>query len=225
MKWYFALGLVFIVCGTVMSTSAVPLSEPADELNPVEETEVALAPADTPNGDRYADFGSNGELVISVDVISGTQTKFDDVFVVSFEGVEGSDEAARLQIKHDSEWLDIYTTDAGTRESVDEPGNTLTLDPGEQATLGFVVTTDSDSPTSLSETVTYKMEIPDTEANNGGGDGGSSGSGGGDDNSAGGGGGTDASGGDGDDTDASGGDGDDTDTSGGDGDDTDTSGG
>ncbi|EMA11757.1 hypothetical protein [Haloarcula marismortui] len=181
MKWYFALGLAFIVCGTVMSTAAVPLSEPVDELAPAEDTGVALAPADTPNGDRYASFDSNGELVISVDVFSSTETVFDDVFVVGFAGVTGSDEAATIQIEHDSEWLDIYkNTDSGARESVDEASNTLTLDPGEQATLGFTVTTSADSPSSLSEKVTYTMEIPDAESGTGGGNGGNgdSGSGG-----------------------------------------------
>ncbi|MDQ2070912.1 ATP synthase subunit I [Haloarcula sp. NS06] len=178
MKWYFALGLVFIVCGTVMSTAAVPLSEPVDELAPAEDTGVALAPADTPNGDRYASFDSNGELVISVDVFSSTETVFDDVFVVGFAGVNGSDEAATIRIKHQSEWLGIYrNTDAGTRKSVDEASNTLRLDPGEQATLGFAVTTDADSPASLSETLTYTMEIPDSESSTGGSGAGGSGGG------------------------------------------------
>ncbi|WP_049919877.1 TafF family fimbrial protein [Haloarcula vallismortis] len=185
MKWYFALGLAFIVCGTVMSTGAAPLSEPVDDLAPEADTGVALAPADTPNGDRYASFDSNDELVISVDVVSSTKTIFDDVFVVGFSGVTGSDEAATLRLEHDSEWLDIYkNTDAGTRESVDETGNTMTLEPGEQATLGFAVTTDADSPSSLSETVTYRMEVPDAESSTGGSGGGGSG---GDGGSAGGG--------------------------------------
>ena len=211
MKWYVALGLAFIVCGTVMSTGAAPLSEPVDELAPEADTGVALAPADTPNGDRYASFDSNGELVISVDVISSTKTVFDDVFVVGFAGVTGSDEAARIQIKHDSEWLDIYrNVDSDTRESVDEASNTLTLDPGEQATLGFTVTTAADSPSSLSETVTYTMEIPDAKSSAGGGGGGGSGGGGG--GSVGGGSGGDS----GDDTDAGGSDGGDTDAGSGD---------
>ncbi|KAA9399214.1 hypothetical protein Har1130_13520 [Haloarcula sp. CBA1130] len=205
MKWYFALGLAFIVCGTVMSTGAAPLSEPVDDLAPEADTGVALAPADTPNGDRYASFDSNGELVISIDVISSTKTIFDDVFVVGFSGVTGSDEAATLRIEHDSEWLDIYrNTDAGSRESVDEASNTLTLDPGEQATLGFTVTTDANSPPSLSETVTYTMEVPDGESTTGGGSGGGSsgggsvgggGAGGGDDTNASDGNGTDGGGG------------------------------
>jgi len=223
MKWYFALGLAFIVCGTVMSTAAVPLSEPVDELSPAEDTGVALAPADTPNGDRYASFDSNGELVVSVDVISSTKTVFGDVFVVGFAGVTGSDEAATIQIKHDSEWLDIYrNVDSDTRESVDEASNTLTLDPGEQATLGFTVTTAADSPSSLSETVTYTMEIPDAKSSaGGGGDGGGGGgsvgggSGGdsGDDTDAGGSDGGDTNTGDGNETDAGNGDGDDTNAS------------
>ena len=205
MKWYFALGLVFIVCGTVMSTAAVPLSEPVDELAPAEDTGVALAPADTPNGDRYASFDGNDELVISVDVISTTKTVFDDVFVVGFAGVTGGDEAATIRIVHDSEWLDIYrNTDAGARKSVDEASNTLTLDPGEQATLGFAVTTDANSPSSLSETLTYTMEIPDAESGTGGGGGdGGGGSGGdsGDDTDAGSGGGDGTNAGDGNGTD------------------------
>lgn len=186
-----------------MSTGAAPLSEPVDDLGPEADTGVALAPADTPNGDRYASFDSNGELVISVDVVSSTETIFDDVFVVGFSGVTGSDEAATLRLEHDSEWLDIYrNTDAGTRESVDKAGNTMTLEPGEQATLGFAVTTDANSPGSLSETVTYMMEVPDAESSTGGGgSGGGSGSSGGSSGGSGGGG----SGGDsGGDTDASG---------------------
>jgi len=214
MKWYVALGLAFIVCGTVMSTGAAPLSEPVDELAPEADTGVALAPADTPNGDRYASFDSNGELVISVDVISSTKTVFDDVFVVGFAGVTGSDEAATIQIKHDSEWLDIYrSVDSDTRESVDEASNTLTLDPGEQATLGFTVTTAADSPSFLSETVTYTMEIPDAKSSAGGGGGGGSGGDSGDDTDAGGSDGGDTNTGDGNETDAGNGDGDDTNAS------------
>ena len=83
---------MFIVCGTVISTAAVPLSKPVDELAPAEDTRVALAPADTPNGDRYVSFDSNGELVTSVEVFSSTETVFDDVFVVGFVGVNGSDD-------------------------------------------------------------------------------------------------------------------------------------
>jgi len=233
MKWYVALGLAFIVCGTVMSTAAVPLSEPVDDLAPEADTGVALVPADTPNGDRYASFDSSGELVISVDVVPSTKTVFDDVFVVGFAGVTGSDEAATIQIKHDSEWLDIYrNADAGIRESVDGASNTLTLEPGEQATLGFAVTTDANSPASLSETVTYTMEIPDAESSTGGGgdsgddtdaggsDGGDTDAGSGDsgDTNAGDGNETDAGSGDDDDTNAS--DGNETDAGSGDGDDT-----
>lgn len=169
MKWHVALALALIACGTVMSTAAVPLSDPVDELAPTEDTGVVLAPADTSNGDRYASFDSNGELVVSVDVFSGTRTVFDNVLLVGFGGVTGSDEAATIQIEHDSEWLDIYnSSDTGARESVDEANNTLTLDPGEQATLGFAVTTAADSPSSLSETVTYTMEIPDVASSTGG---------------------------------------------------------
>ncbi len=129
----------------------------------------------------HASFDCNGELIISVDVFFSTETVFDDVFVVGFAGVHGSDEEAAIRIVHDSEWLGIYrNTDAGARESVDEASNTLTLDPGEQATLGFTVTTSADSPASLSEKVTYTMEIPDAESGTGGGNGGNgdSGSGG-----------------------------------------------
>ena len=76
---------------------------------------------------------------------------------------------ATIQIEHDSEWLGIYrSTGAGARESVDGASNTLTLDTGEQATLGFTVTIDADSPSSLSETLTYIMEIPDAESEAGG---------------------------------------------------------
>jgi hypothetical protein len=209
MKWHVALALALIVCGTVMSTAAVPLSDPVDELAPTEDTGVVLAPADTSNGDRYASFDSNGELVVSVDVYPGTKTVFDNVFVVGFDGVTGSDEAATIQIEHDSEWLDIYKiSDTGARESVDEANNTLTLDPVEQATLGFAVTTAADSPSSLSETVTYTMEVPDAEPSTGGGDSGGTDGGDGDGTDTGSGGGTD--GGDGDGTDTGSGGGDDT---------------
>src|SRR6056297_2838998 len=98
MKWHFAVGLALIVCGTVMFTAAVPLSDPVDELAPAEDTGIALAPADTSNGDRYASFDSNGELVVSVDVFPSTETEFDDVFVVGFGGVTGSDKAATIRI-------------------------------------------------------------------------------------------------------------------------------
>ena len=179
MKWYFALGLVFIVSGTVMSTAAVPLTQPIDELAPTENTGVALAPADTPNGDRYTSFNSNGELVVSVDVISGTETTFDDVFVVGFGGVNSSSDAATIQIEHNNEWLDIYKiSDTGARESVDEVNNTLTLNPGEQAILGFTVTADGNSSSSFSETLTYTMEIPEAESDTVEGGGGGGGGGG-----------------------------------------------
>ena len=168
MKWYVGLGLALIVCGTVISTAAVPFSDPVDELAPTEDTGVALAPADTSNGDRYASVDSNGELVVSVDAFPSSESVFDDVLVIGFEGVADSNEAATIRIEHDSEWLDIYKiSDRGARDSVDEAGNTLTLEPGEQATLGFSVTTAADSPSSLSGTVTYTMEVPDVESSDG----------------------------------------------------------
>lgn len=177
MKTRLAVALVLIACGAVVATGAAPFSGESDSLAPDEETGIVLAPAETQNGDRYATFDSSGELLITAEAINNAKTTYDDVFVIGFGGVAGSDDAAEVWIDHDADWLTIYQTGGGgTPEPVDTQQNAMTLEPTESVTLGIAVDLDGTEPDSLSETVTYRMTIPDEgdEADTGTGDDGGS---------------------------------------------------
>ncbi|QGN07447.1 hypothetical protein Hrd1104_09080 [Halorhabdus sp. CBA1104] len=156
------LALVLIATGTIIATGAVPFSGQADELEPDADTGVLLAPADTPNGEQYTRFDADGDLFVSLTGFSGARTTYDDVFVIGYEGTPDSDQAAEVWIEHDSDRLELVRTDTTTRQQVDDPTSALTLEPGESATLGVVATVDSGAFDSLTETVTYRMTLPDS---------------------------------------------------------------
>lgn len=171
------VALVLVALGAVIATGGAPVG-PSDEIDPANGTGIYLSPADTPNGDRYAGLNSEGELTVEVDVIAGTETRFDDVFTVSFEGTDGGDGTAKVWIGHEnSDKIRFYRMDTG--QSIAGSDNALELAPGESVSIGFVVGADSDVQSSFSETVTYRAPVPDADSGSSGGgsSGGSSGGG------------------------------------------------
>ena len=151
------VALLLTAAGAVMATGAFPIDGQTDEFDPANESGVVLAPADSPNGDRYAEFNDAGELNITLDAVAGTTTRIDDVFVLGFEGRPGSTAPADIQIDYESEALTILRMDTG-RPIGSEP---IRFEPNESITLGFEVEADSDTPESFVETVTYRATFPD----------------------------------------------------------------
>ena len=158
-RFLLATALVLLACGTVLSTGAFPADGERDELDPDNETGLYLIPADTPNGDRYAEIGDEGKLNVTIDVIAGTRTIIDDVFVVAFGGVEGTNESAELWIEHDSDVLTFRRMDTG--QPVESPVNSIELAPNESVMLGLTAETPADESGTIVEHVTYRALVPD----------------------------------------------------------------
>ena len=158
-RFLLATALVLLACGTVLSTGAFPADGERDELDPDNETGLYLIPADTPNGDRYAEIGDEGKLNVTIDVIAGTRTIIDDVFVVAFGGVEGTNESAELWIEHDSDVLTFRRMDTG--QPVESPVNSIELAPNESVMLGLTAETPADESGTIVEQVTYRALVPD----------------------------------------------------------------
>lgn len=180
------VGLALVVCGTVIATGAVPFDGQTDELG--DDSGIHLQPADTPNGDRYAEIGPDGKLRVSITTIPGTESRFNDVFVVGYEGIEGSNRSADVWIGNASSRITIVRMDNGN--TIEGQNNSITLAPNESVRLGVVADVDSSTSRSFVENITYESPVSSSNSGSGAGSsGGGSGSGAG---GGAGGGGTDA---------------------------------
>jgi|GEM_PF-3145893 len=158
------VAVALIALGTAAATGAAPFdgSGPTDELAPATDAGLYIGPADTPNGDRYAAINADGNLTVSVDVIAGTETRFDDVFEVHFAGVAGTSEAATVWLGHENDdRVSFYRMDSGA--PVNSESNAIELAPGETVRIGFVVGDDADVQSSFTETVVYHASIPQAD--------------------------------------------------------------
>jgi len=162
MKLNLVVPLFLIALGTIVATGAVPVDGPADEL----DGGIYFTPADTPNGDQYAEINDDGQLAVEIEVVPGTETHIDDVFTVSFAGVEGNDSSASVWIEpDDSARVSYYRMDDD--EPIEGEDNAIQLDPGESVNIGFVVDTDADIQASFTETSTYQASIRTSDDNGG----------------------------------------------------------
>jgi len=162
MKQHLVVPLFFIALGTIIATGAVPVDGPSDELDATNDTGIYLTPADTPNGDRYAGLDDEGRLTVEVAVVTGTETRFDDVVTVSFDGFDSSDSAAEVWIEQDEDTrISFYRMDED--EQIDGEDNAIQLDPGESVNIGFVVDATADVQPSFTETITYRVPGPGTD--------------------------------------------------------------
>ncbi|MFB6227310.1 MAG: hypothetical protein ABEH88_01785 [Halobacteriales archaeon] len=150
--------LLLIAAATVVATGAVPFDGPSDELDPGNQSGIVLAPADTPNGDRYAKLDEAGELNVTLDAIPGATVRINDVFRMGFKGRAASGLPANVSIEYDRDNLTILRMDTG------EPVGTgnITLEPDESITLGFKLGGDLPETDSFVEPVTYRASVPDS---------------------------------------------------------------
>ena len=152
------VALVLVASGAVLATAAFT---DGDQIDPDNETGLFLNPADSEQGERYAHIDDEGAFNITVDdALPNTNTVIDDIFTVSFAGVEGSDEPASVWITNEEgEVVDFYLMETG--ESADDPQIAIELDPGDSATLGVSLETGDSGP--VTEQMTVRGEIPDTD--------------------------------------------------------------
>ncbi|MBO4248788.1 hypothetical protein IL252_13270 [Halomicrobium sp. IBSBa] len=134
---------------------------------------VYLDPADTANGEQYAEIGPDGQLRVEISNLNpDSRTVVDDVFVLGTDLAEAS-----VWIEDDRSAVDFYRMDTGA--SVEDETDPVTLTDGESVRIGFVV--ESGTPGIVMESITLRGAIPDetSEGGTGGGDTGG-GTGGGD---------------------------------------------
>ena len=152
------VALLLVAAATVVATGAVPFDGPSDELDAANDSGVVLAPADTPNGDRYAELDDAGELNVTLLGVPGSTVRINDVFELGFEGRAASDLPANITIGYDRDNITILRMDT------DEPvgSETISLEPDESITLGFEIGSDLPETDSFVEPVTYRSTVPDS---------------------------------------------------------------
>ncbi|RLM36416.1 hypothetical protein [Haloarcula sp. Atlit-120R] len=162
------MAAVVLLTGTAMATGAFITG---DEVAPDRNSGIYLAPADTANGDQYAEYDETGQLRISLaPVLPNGQTRVDDLFVVGFAGYEGNSSAAAVELDSEPETVRIYRMDTGTRVA----GDTVSLQPDESVRFGLAVT-----PAERNFTGTVSITVPVPEQQSTEGDESTSGGGGG----------------------------------------------
>jgi len=127
---------------------------------------VYLDPADTANGEQYAEIGPDGQLRVEISNLNpDSRTVVDDVFVLGTDLAEAS-----VWIEDDRSAVDFYRMDTGA--SVEDETDPVTLTDGESVRIGFVV--ESGTPGIVMESITLRGAIPDetSEGGTGGGTGG-----------------------------------------------------
>jgi PGF-pre-PGF domain-containing protein len=152
------IALLLVAAATVVATGAVPFDGPSDELDPANNSGVVLAPADTPNGERYAELDDTGELNVTLLGIPGSTVRINDVFKLGFEGRAAGSLPASVSIEYDRDNLTLLRMDTG-----DPVGSeNITLEPNESVTLGFEVGSDLPDGGSFVEPVTYRASVPNS---------------------------------------------------------------
>ncbi|EMA19643.1 hypothetical protein [Haloarcula amylolytica] len=169
------MAAVVLLAGTAMATGAFI---DGDEVAPDRNSGVYLAPADTVNGDQYAEYDETGQLRISLSpVLPNGQTRVDDLFVVGFAGYEGTDSAATVELDSEPETVRMYRMDTGAQVA----GDTVSLEPDESVRFGLAVTP---AERNFTGTISITAPVPEQQStegdeSNGGSGGGSTGGGGG----------------------------------------------
>ena len=125
---------------------------------------VYLDPADTPNGQQYAEIGSDGEFRLNVSNLNPHSTSVvDDVFVIGTDHDE-----ARVWIEDDEPRVDFYRMDG--RESVESSSDPVVVTDDDPVLVGLEVT--SGNKGVVMESITLHATIPDQQREGGTGGGG-----------------------------------------------------
>lgn len=157
-----------VLCSGAVATTAAFTD--GDEV--VDGSEVYLTAADTENGDKYVQIDQSGEISLRFDTLPpGSQTRVDDLFLVSFAGYDDSHDATTIRLDSTDDRVAVERMDTG--ESFGS--GTVELEPGESVLFGAVIST---SGQDFSSTIEVEVDVPDTDDGSGGG-GGAGGGGGG----------------------------------------------
>ncbi|WP_436924049.1 hypothetical protein [Halosimplex amylolyticum] len=141
----FVFVVLVVASGAVVSTGAFTGGDEAVR-------GVYLNPADSENGDRYAEMDANGELVIELtDLNSRATTVVDSVFNVST-----SLDGAEVWVETASPAVTVYRMD--TRGSIGSKPNAVAMSAGETFTAGIRVDSGVSAP--LTVDLTVKAVVP-----------------------------------------------------------------
>lgn len=139
-----AVATALLALGAIVGTAAVP---GGDEAMPG----VYFQPADSANGEAYAELDGDGRLRIELSRLNArATTTIDDVFRIST-----ANERSRVWIDHGAERVDFYRMD--TREEIERPADAVVLAGGESVAVGIEVRAGSEQL--LLEDVTVRAEV------------------------------------------------------------------
>jgi PGF-pre-PGF domain-containing protein/PGF-CTERM protein len=145
--------VVVLVSGAVIGTGAVDdVFTDADDVE-IDDNEVVLQPADSPEGDVYADFTateSGEDLRVNISNLNQLATsEVDNVFTATYNG----DQEARVHFEDTGSDVTIYDMETG--DPVETEDNAVILTPGDdQRTFGVRVTADEETDTAVLDGVT-----------------------------------------------------------------------
>ncbi|GAB6879947.1 hypothetical protein JCM17823_22210 [Halorubrum gandharaense] len=130
------------------------------------DAELFLSPADSLNGQAYAEL-EDDEIAVEIRGLNpSAETVVDDLLVVAYAGAPESDaNADKVWIDHDAEEVTVYRMDTG--EPVDGEADAFALEPEESVTLGLLV--DAGEPGVVLESVTLHAEESPVSSGGGGG--------------------------------------------------------
>lgn len=159
-RWGLALAALVVLGGVavVIGTGAFPVG-PVDQLQTEQgdNSGVFFQPADTPNGERYANLVDD-EPFVSLTVAPDSKTQFDDVFYIGFEGVGNSTDPAAVWVEYESDLVTMVRMDTG--EPIGSEDNAVVLEPEQTVLVGFSVDSEAQPPGNVTETVTYRTNVP-----------------------------------------------------------------
>lgn len=169
-----ALAVVLLVAGGVVGTAAVGVGPAVDLLGGEDDEQltmeigsgnqtVFIEPADSPEGDAYAQLTGNDEIAVDVDGLSPlSTTQIDDLIRIGYGDNDSTANGTALvalnatgPLENDSE-ADVTFVDMQTRDQIAESSDELEtsgleLEPGDRADVGIIV--DSATSTQVSTEV------------------------------------------------------------------------
>ena len=150
-----AVGVLLVFAAVAVGSGAFTAG---DELtNDEANGSVFFTPADSPNGDAYAEF-DDGEITVTIERLNpSAETLIDELFEVGYEGQE----TAEVWIEHGSESVTFYNETRSPVENEDE-NDRIVLGSGESAPVGMSV--NSRAPVETLENITLVALIPTEEA-------------------------------------------------------------
>ncbi|MDB9234432.1 PGF-pre-PGF domain-containing protein [Halorubrum ezzemoulense] len=155
-----------LVSGAVIGTGAVDgVFEDADDVE-IADDEVVLQPADSPEGDVYAELDDSGDLRVDIDNVNDlATTRVNNVFTATYNG----EEEARVHFEDVGDDVTIYDMETG--DPVESEANASILTPENDArTFGVDIEADENAEaveisdiTVIARAVNPQFEIVDIE--------------------------------------------------------------